>query len=76
MCPTPSKQSSFWSRWHVETGMNLIRSLKRLAQDKRGVTTLEYGLLAAVLGVAMMAGAGQFSANSKNIFKHVSTFIQ
>lgn len=56
--------------------MNLIRSLKRLAQDKRGVTTLEYGLLAAVLGVAMMAGAGQFSANSKNIFKHVSTFIQ
>ena len=76
MCRTQSKQSGFWSRWHVGTGINMIRNLKRLAQDKRGVTTLEYGLLAAVLGVAMMAGAGQFSANAKNVFKHVSTFIQ
>lgn len=34
-----------------------IETLRRFQKDERGVTAIEYGLIAALVGVALVAGA-------------------
>jgi Flp pilus assembly pilin Flp len=49
----------------------VIVSLKRLVQDRRGISALEYGVLAAVVVVAVAVFANGFSG----IFSTVTTKI-
>ncbi len=37
--------------------MQFIKSIQQFARDEQGVTAIEYGLLAAVLAAAVVAGA-------------------
>lgn len=46
----------------------VIVSLKRLAQDRRGISALEYGILAAVVVVAVAALGGQFTTLFSTVF--------
>ena len=53
-----------------------FRALLSRLQSNRGVTALEYGLIAAVVAVVMVAGASQLGTNLKNVFSNVSTYMQ
>ncbi len=54
----------------------IVKKWMGLKTDKRGVTALEYGLIAAVVAVVMVAGASQLGTNLKNVFSNVSTYIR
>ncbi len=54
----------------------IVKGWLGLKSDKRGVTALEYGLIAAVVAVVMVAGASQLGTNLKNVFSNVSTYIK
>ena len=49
---------------------------KRLRYDRNGLTALEYGLIAAVIAVVMVAGASQLGTNLMKVFSNVSTYIE
>ena len=46
-----------------------------LKADQKGVTALEYGLLAAVVAVVMVAGASQLGVGLKDLFSTISTSL-
>ena len=46
-----------------------------LKADRKGVTALEYGLLAAVVAVVMVAGASQLGTALKDLFSNISTSL-
>ena len=46
-----------------------------LRADQKGVTALEYGLLAAVVAVVMVAGASQLGVGLKDLFSTISTSL-
>jgi len=52
-----------------------MRSLKALIADIRGATAIEYGLLAALISVGIIAGVGTFGNNLQNVLTNVSNTI-
>jgi pilus assembly protein Flp/PilA len=38
--------------------MQLMHFIRQFAQDEQGVTAIEYGLIAALIALAIMVGAG------------------
>ena len=48
--------------------MNL---LNRFAADESGATAIEYGLIAALIAVAIIAALNSLSGNLKNTFNYV-----
>lgn len=48
---------------------------RALAQDKRGVTALEYGLIAAVIIVVCAAGFAMVGGDLKNTLTNVSNCL-
>jgi pilus assembly protein Flp/PilA len=50
--------------------------LMRMAmKDERGATAIEYGLLAALVGVALFAGAQALGTSLNNLFNVIATFL-
>jgi pilus assembly protein Flp/PilA len=50
----------------------MIRFIKRLAQDESGVTAIEYGLIAAGIGVAIITVVNTVGGSLVAIFTTVS----
>ncbi len=50
-----------------------VKSLMALKADRKGVTALEYGLIAAVVAIAMIAGASTLGSRLSNTFSNIST---
>lgn len=46
--------------------------LSRFAQDESGATAIEYGLIAALIGVAIVAGAGLVGTNLNSMFNGIA----
>lgn len=46
---------------------------KRFAADESGATAIEYGLIASLVAVAIIAALGTLSTNLKGTFNKVST---
>jgi pilus assembly protein Flp/PilA len=46
--------------------------LARFAQDESGATAIEYGLIAALIGVAIVAGAGLVGTNLNTMFNGIA----
>jgi pilus assembly protein Flp/PilA len=46
--------------------------LARFAQDESGATAIEYGLIAAIVGVGIIAGLGPLKTALNDTFKTVS----
>jgi pilus assembly protein Flp/PilA len=44
----------------------------RFVKDESGATAIEYGLIAALIALAIMAGAGQLGTKLDNQFKNIS----
>lgn len=47
--------------------------LRRFAQDDSGATAIEYGLIAALIAVAIIAALNALSGNLKNTFNYVGS---
>ena len=45
----------------------------RFAKDEAGVTAIEYGLIAALIGVAIIVGAGLVGTSLNTTFSKIST---
>ncbi|MDQ3075236.1 MAG: Flp family type IVb pilin [Pseudomonadota bacterium] len=49
--------------------MNAIRTtLRRLCSDKRGATAIEYGLIAALIVISMMAGLSALGGGANGMW--------
>lgn len=52
--------------------MLLIRSI---LQDESGATAIEYGLIAALIGTAVIGGMGAYGTQLGNLFNKVSSTL-
>jgi|APAra7269097559_1048567.scaffolds.fasta_scaffold09934_3 pilus assembly protein Flp/PilA len=52
---------------------NFISAVKTFAADENGVTAIEYGLIAALIGVAVAATAKTLGTDLSAVFTSVST---
>jgi pilus assembly protein Flp/PilA len=53
----------------------LVQSFAAVAKDRRGVAALEYGLLAALIAVAVIAAVSAFSGKLTEAFTTLGTSI-
>ena len=49
---------------------------KQLIDDESGATAIEYGLIAALIAVAAIAGMSSLGSQLKSIFNRVATTLQ
>jgi pilus assembly protein Flp/PilA len=54
----------------------ISRLLKSFLSDTRGATAVEYGLLAVLISVGLLAGLEAFSGNLSNTFSTVTNSIE
>ena len=47
--------------------------LARFAQDESGATPIEYGLIAAIVGVGIIAGLGNLKTGLNTLFGSIQT---
>jgi pilus assembly protein Flp/PilA len=55
--------------------VEMRRTLGMLWQDRRGVTALEYALIALLIGVAIISGVTMLGSNLKVMFSNVATSV-
>lgn len=46
----------------------MLEMLKKFVRDEEGVTAIEYGLIAALIAVAIIVGANLLGTNLNNLF--------
>jgi pilus assembly protein Flp/PilA len=51
-------------------------NLRRLCSDKRGATAVEYGLIAALIVVAMMGGLSTMGGGVGGMWTKISSAVQ
>ncbi|WLS03882.1 Flp family type IVb pilin [Shinella oryzae] len=51
----------------------MTKIFARLMKDESGATAIEYGLIAALISVALIAGATSLGGTLNNTFKGLST---
>ena len=56
--------------------MNAIRTNRRLRSDKRGATAIEYGLIAALIVVAMIGGLSKLGGGANGMWGKLSNEVQ
>ena len=52
--------------------MRSVMSLRRLIEDSRGVTAIEYGLIAALIAVAAVVVMGTVGTNLSSTFNTIA----
>ena len=55
--------------------MDLKQSLAKFAQDEEGVTAIEYGLIAALIAVFIIASLQLVGTSLTDMFTYISTTI-
>lgn len=55
--------------------MNVISQSPHFFRDEEGVTAIEYGLIAALVGVAVIVGATALGTNLNGLFSYISTQV-
>lgn len=50
----------------------ITSAIKAFVADENGVTAIEYGLIAALIGVAMAAVAGEVGGKIRDAFQYIS----
>ena len=54
---------------------NFISAVKAFAADENGVTAIEYGLIAALVGVAIITGASALGSKLGTLFTNIGTKV-
>ncbi|RIK99079.1 MAG: Flp family type IVb pilin [Burkholderiales bacterium] len=52
--------------------VRFIEATRRFAQDEEGVTAIEYGLIAALIAVAIIVGAQAVGTNLNGLFNYIA----
>ena len=52
--------------------MQITKFIQQFARDEEGVTAIEYGLLAALIAVAIIAGATLVGGNLASVFAEIA----
>jgi pilus assembly protein Flp/PilA len=52
-----------------------MQGVNRFIRDEEGVTAIEYGLLAALIAVAIIVGAGTLGTNLNTLFDDIATCV-
>lgn len=52
--------------------MDKQRTTRRLLTDARGATAIEYGLIAALIVIAMIASLGAMASNTTSMWNYVA----
>ena len=55
--------------------MQITQFIKSFARDEEGVTAIEYGLIAALIAVAIIAGAGLVGTNLNQLFNDIAALM-
>jgi pilus assembly protein Flp/PilA len=58
-----------------EGGVSAIRTFRRLCSDKRGATAIEYGLIAALIVMAMMAGLSTLGGGANGMWGQMANKV-
>jgi pilus assembly protein Flp/PilA len=53
----------------------MIRALKRFASDDCGATSIEYSLIAALIGVVIITGVRKLGTNLSNKFATIANAV-
>jgi pilus assembly protein Flp/PilA len=57
--------------------VNAIRkTLRRLPNDQKGATAIEYGLIAALIAVAMMGGLRALGGGAGGMWSNIASEVQ
>ena len=57
--------------------MNAIRkTLRRLPNDQKGATAIEYGLIVALIAIAMMGGLRALGGGAGGMWSNISSQVQ
>lgn len=51
----------------------MIKYFKLFARDERGVTAIEYGLIAGVLALGIMGAVGTVASDLSSVFTNIAT---
>ena len=51
-------------------------NLRRLRRDKRGATAIEYGLIAALIVIAMMGGLAALGGGAGGMWTRINNAVQ
>lgn len=51
-------------------------AIMRFLKDEEGVTAIEYGLIAALIAVAIIVGAGLLGTNLNTLFTDLSNLVK
>ena len=54
----------------------MVRLFSKIAKDESGATAIEYGLIAALVGVAIMAGLGVLADGLNALFNSVGGTLE
>jgi pilus assembly protein Flp/PilA len=74
---TRSSVSAGSGRGPEEGGVNAIRSiLRRLRTDQKGATAIEYGLIAALIVIAMMGGLRAMGGGAGGLWSNIAQAVQ
>ncbi len=60
---------------HNQKAPTMFKTIQKFARDNKGVTLIEYGLIAVLIGVAVVAILGTVGTNLNTTFSKVSTAI-
>jgi len=52
-----------------------MNTIEKFMQDEEGAVAIEYGLLAALIALAIVAGASLLGRNLCGIFNSIATFL-
>ena len=52
---------------------NLMSDLRTFIHDEEGVTAIEYGLIASLVALAIIVGAGALGNKLNDMFNYIST---
>lgn len=52
--------------------MQISQSIQQFIRDERGVTAIEYGLLASLIALAVITAAGLVGTNLSDLFEAVA----
>ena len=55
--------------------MKLAQFMKTFARDEEGVTAIEYGLIAALIGVVIIAGSTLLGTNLNALFNRIAGIL-
>jgi pilus assembly protein Flp/PilA len=53
----------------------ILTFMRRLRSDKRGATAIEYGLIVALIGIALVAGLKQLGGGSGGMWTKIANQV-